>query len=595
MKKLIAVLLAVLLAATCGACSKDPSAPADASVTEEAGQDRPESSGGLTAGAALEAAFEAGKVVFVPKAFAKPDPATCKVVAPPEEAWGIVQNIRTENEGDETGAKAAIKTSVQVSGPGIRKRNSETQTPAPVPEPAAMDEAAVRDMLAKGKLTIRSYSPDGKHGVGYLATEEMTVPVAVSEDTVAVVYPSRTRGAEDTYGTGEAYYRACWAAPQPGSPMGMGREGMIWSPDGRYCCGLNGEIYRKSGNHHANGGMPAVVDTQTGEMFLLDAYSNNLLEKEGCFMTEGFFSEDGQYFYGAVFGIEWGEWYALVRYNLATCEEEKILDLPSDMLTVAMLPDERILMLSDKNRKAKLSEDDSPYYSTLVYAGDGEIRETLVIPLLSGAGDHELVYSRASGTGLLLSSTKTIDMNRAEMIAMDQPAKPGITMYALSVIDPRKSLAENLETLWMVFGPPDAPRITGMEAEQFATLREAQEYFFPPDKTGSGQDGEKTEQPWMILETELSPDGRYAALAAVSRREESPDGNYEARLLVVRLSDMKMIAAEGLEAYTGADSVGLNTAVWYSQSYSLLNWSEAGLIIHTGTGSPVLWQLEGLD
>ena len=597
MKKRFAVLLAVLLAITCGACSRDTSGPAEASGEKPAEQAAEETKEGSAAGAALDAAFEAGQVVFEPKAFAKPDPATCRVIAPPEDAWRIIQGIRTDDEGngDEATASAEISVSVEHAG-RIRK----TDTPTPVPEPAAMDEAAVREMLAKGELTICSYSPDGKHGIGYLVTDEITVPVAVSEDTAAIVYPSKSRGVEDTYGIEEKYYRRCWTTLRAGSFLGMGREGMIWSPGGRYCCGLNGEMIR-SRIVLSNGGIPAIVDTQTGEMFLLDAYSGNFTEEDSGFMTEGFFSDDEQYFYGVFRGNSYsllttGWQYILIRYSLATYEAEPVQYLISDMRSVAMLADQRMLMLSDMIQRAKLSDDDRGYYTMMAYAKDGMIQESLVIPLLGNNGNHELVFSPASGTGLLLSSTKTIDTYKVARTAPDnQMVQPTIGMYGLSVIDPQKRLAESLNTIWMVFGGPDAPRISELETKQFATLQDTREFFFPSGGSDSGQDGEKTELPWTILEAELSPDGRYAALAAFSRREESPDGESRIRLLIVRLSDMKMIASDGLEAYMQADSSSLYYASKYSETHSLMNWSDAGLIIDIGTGTPVLWQLKGLN
>ena len=147
---------------------------------------------------ALDAAFEAGRVKFTQANYPLPDLATCEIVAPPDELWQFA---------------------------GI--------------EP--MDEAQMRAVLTQAELTVFSYAPDGRSGIGMLAVGEGALPFAMSPDRLAIIWPNESRGAYDSYGQlAKVYQRFFLYQDSAAGPFGMGEEGAIWSHSGRYCCVVNG-------------------------------------------------------------------------------------------------------------------------------------------------------------------------------------------------------------------------------------------------------------------------------------------------------------------------------------------------------------------
>ncbi len=508
-------------------------------------------------GAVLDEGFEKNWVTLEKAPFEKPDPETCRIAAPPEEAWGIIQGIRTESQGEE----------------------AETEI---IP----IDEAMIRNLLAEGEIVILSYAPDGKHGVGYIGTENAALPVAVSEDSIAVVYPSRSRGVEDIYGMAERYYLRRWLKPGNNSYLlGTGRSGMAWSPDGRYCCAINGELIRNERNLK-DGGMPAIVDTQTGEMFLLDAYGKNYLKEDGGVLTTGFFSSDGQYFYGVFIGAKYpseteDRGYVLIRYSLATYEAERIMDLDTDVQSAAMLPDGRILMLSVRRGR------DDPL--ELAVIRDGEYTERQAVPLTEEAVTCELAVSPASGSAMLLTMTSGNSSAARRSVTDAGAVTPvAVSVYAVSSVSPEKPLAESLETGWVVRGRIYIQRLEGVDAEHLSSITALQEYLLPPGGTAVDFLTGKAEAPWKIWEAELSPDGRYAALLVSVNRGDTPDGRIKIFLQIVRLSDMKMLTAAGF--ILDLEEVNRNYMLTRaSETGSILNWSEAGIIFCAG--EPELWKI----
>ena len=80
-----------------------------------------------------------------------------------------------------------------------------------------------------------------------------------------------------------------------------------------------------------------------------------------------------------------------------------------------------------------------------------------------------------------------------------------------------------------------------------------------------------------LMDAKLSPDGRYAALAAVK--------DQEVRIFILRLEDMAVLPAEGIETSFEMTLGALNGGM------PALDWSEAGLLVFNETGA-ALWQVK---
>ena len=212
---------------------------------------------------ALDAAFEAGRVKFTQANYPLPDLATCEIVAPPDELWQFA---------------------------GI--------------EP--MDEAQMRAVLTQAELTVFSYAPDGQSGIGLLAVGGAALPFAMSPDRLAIIWPREDRGVQDSYGImDKVYHRFYFGQDLGASPFGMGEEGAIWSHSGRYCCVVNGMRVLREGR--VEFGAPFMVDTQTGELFALDAFNPKLLSEDGGCWIGGCFAGDDSAFYAMAVASRYGK------------------------------------------------------------------------------------------------------------------------------------------------------------------------------------------------------------------------------------------------------------------------------------------------
>lgn len=547
--------------------------------------------------AALDAAFSSIRIVFTRKAFPKPDPATCRITVPPEEALDfIVSEVPSKGKSGDTESAAAQSTgsSVRSAVPGQKKKEPESaeQTVEQTSEEKAeeqkakirLDEATVRDMLAHGELVVISCSPDGKRGVGYLSTEEHIAPVVVTEDSVSVVYPSPDRGVEDIYGKERTYYRMYWLSYNRSSPLGTGPDGMIWSPGGRYCCGMNAAAAGNSRQFVL--GMPVIVDTETGEMFLLDAYSNKIFT-DGGYLAGGAFSEDERYFFGAFCGSmdfmpDSDSRYAVVRYDLATCEAELVTGSDCPVVSVAALPGGQLLLLYQKFSKEWDSLPD------LAVVSGNDCTDGIVTAFLDQVANYRLTAFPASGASVLLvfqhASLKGV-AGRGE--GTGSQYIPRFCVDSLGILQPDRSLAESLDSVWVIFGNIWAPKAVREDASAFRSWQTAEELFMSADANIIDYYQGKVDVPWMIWETEFSPDGRYLAILA-STGQANPDSN-DARLLILRLSDMQLIPAYGVPLDWEKNKMYISR-----NQMRIMNWTAAGMIWNVD-GNPTLWQLEGLD
>ena len=167
---------------------------------------------------------------------------------------------------------------------------------------------------------------------------------------------------------------------------------------------------------------------------------------------------------------------------------------------------------------------------------------------------------------------------------------PAITTYALAAVRPGQSLAESMDTGWIIRGRTFEQALEGVDAGHLISLTGLEDYLLSPDGNIMDFYTGDVGKPWAIWEAELSPDGRYAALLACSNREDSLDLEAKGFLFILRLSDMKMLTATGFMLNDmGKNGIRYQTAL----AHSMLNWSEAGLIFRVD--QPELWQIKAPD
>ncbi len=461
---------------------------------------------------AIDAMFDSGKVVFRQVPFRMPDPEACEIVLPPAEYWDFVGY-------DE------------------------------------MSEGQLRGALETAQYMIASYAPDGESGLGMLGVGNAILPVAVSANRVAVICPTEGRGVYGEEGALGKVFGHLYLKPNPKQYFGMGDEGVIWSPSGRYFCIINNTALLQQ--MQTVYGSPILVDTQTGEMFSIDSFSHKLTSPDGGWWLAGCFSGDEQYFYALVCSNRYSKRYTLVRYDIETCETTPCGEgFDSNGLpTISLLQNGNILVLVDayKAEQTQALSVISPEGTTETTPLSFNTETWKFMP-------RRLNYSAKSGWGLLrgwLYGKPALQLNT------DKP----VFGYALQ----RMRLDSNggTDTVWMISAEAQIAVEYGVDQiqEVIATARDVYEFI---------------QQHMLIADVKLSPDGRYAAVLVVKR--DNLQNLINSKVLIIRLEDMKTLPAEGIDI---DENTAENLTLFVDQSIARLNWSQAGLLcLWNG-----LWQL----
>ena len=153
--------------------------------------------------------------------------------------------------------------------------------PLEIEEPAD-PIAELRMSIPDLTFTWLSFSPTGNSG--FLVANEST-DLCYYAGKYHILYPSRTRGVEDTYGNLEKLYST-------GVKNLLDREGVIYSPDGRYAAIFNFKISRQLLGTIYD---PVVLDLSTGAMILTATFEDNKFKTSRVITAT--FSSDGRYLY----------------------------------------------------------------------------------------------------------------------------------------------------------------------------------------------------------------------------------------------------------------------------------------------------------
>ena len=407
-----------------------------------------------------------------------------------------------------------------------------------------IEEGMLRTLLQSGDLHWASISPDGTHVAAILTLPDgNSTPVVMTQDQVAMIYPTTRRGVEDTYGHLQKTYNSWFAGNAPRKPMGLGDEGMIWSPSGRYFSVSNAvTLYNYM---HLDLCNPILIDSQTGEMFLLDTFdSKPMMDSAGAAIT-GCFSADERYFYIVFYGNAYDTSYTLLRYDLETGEKQTMGSLAlSAYPRLTELRDGRLMTIVDQ---LKVDQPQGLAFFPL----DGST-EYIPMPVNVGAYYANRLYYAAESGWMLIRGKCGVRQ------------QPGVT--PLLRIRPDGDASEGLETGWLLNWLEGS-----MEPLDLGTLL-----------TESGEPSEDALQALegrcaYLMDVKLSPDGRYAALEAVKDQEVG--------IFILRLEDMAVLPAEGIETSFEMTLGALNGGM------PALDWSEAGLLVFNETGA-ALWQVK---
>lgn len=409
-----------------------------------------------------------------------------------------------------------------------------------------MDEAQIRAALRQADVAVCSYAPDGQSGIGLLAVGGAALPFALSPGRLAIIWPNEERGVYDQYGMPGTLYKHFYLNQDTSAgPFAMGEQGAIWSPGGRYCCTLNG--MRVLQQMRVEFGAPLILDTQTGELFAVDSFGPQLMRPDGGFWIDGCFAGDESAFYAVTYSNRYAKQYTLVRYDLETyeaapCAGFEINSLPA----MTALGDGSMFALIDTRR-----QDEPQALARVAPDGSVETREFMLadenwrLRAVSACGSAESGWTLLRGAFILRE--------------MD-----GQGYFGLVRLRPGDDLLDGTDTIWALSA--ESGQFEALGAEQLSgTMVDWVSTFIPGHM--------------QILDVALSPGGRYAAVFAAMTGPRQG----ETALLIVRLSDMAVLPAQGVDI--DASEMWVTRA---NRGRALMSWSEAGLLLTT-TG---LWQPE---
>ncbi len=251
---------------------------------------------------------------------------------------------------------------------------ADTLTPIPSP----LDGAAPVSLSPDGSTGVFSTSD----GLAILREDGSMLPVTISE----------TRGAADEYGN--------LAKLAVQGARYLGSEGLVWSPDGRYAAVVNQLRVVQTALFIFD---PIVIDAQTGEIFLLASYANNIRKENAGAVLTCTFSADSRYLYAVILGSINNARFCLMQYDLATLEAT-VLHSWEDLTywpSLVQLADGSFLLLKDTTRQhdftglVHITKAKTGYVHTIT---DFTQRMMFFYP-------RSMQYSASSGHALILSNS----------------------------------------------------------------------------------------------------------------------------------------------------------------------------------------------
>ncbi len=408
-------------------------------------------------------------------------------------------------------------------------------------KPADFD-AFISGFLAETTFTWLSLSPSGNSGI---LTAEGLPGICCYNGKYHIFYPSRTRGVEDTYGNLAKMYSMSYQ-------MLLGREGVVYSPDGRYAVILNCERVLQMAQYYLD---PVVIDLSTGEMILTATYANKINQGDMAAVTTAAFSSDGRYLYYMVYGKGTEFRTALYRYDFQE-DKTELCYSGSDFHYYPRLfetKDGAFLILQDAIHADETMGITRISFENGVWTGTDRLFD-------QGIADwrcHELLYSAHSGYAVVSGACSLL----------------GGVDYAFQRIRPEEDFA-GLNRYYGI--SKEDGRVLAMTADEIsAQLDSWTNRLKDSGKSVSTVYHEAPVQ--FILKTALSPDGRYALMLTLDYgTNENPTTSRH--LYLVRLDDLSVREVSGI------DPIDIRVGDMSVNFRPVIEWNTDTLLIGTKDG-----------
>ena len=388
---------------------------------------------------------------------------------------------------------------------------------------------------------VISLSPRGDSGL-ILAGNVM---FAYYHGEYRMIYPSEKRGTDDIYGNLEFCYN--FLVSSQSHPL-IGKEGVVYSPDGRYAAAFNAQRILSQGNGRTD---PVIIDLSTGEMILTATYANSFKDEGFGMAVTAAFSSDGRYFYYLLYGNFENGRSALYRYDLESevtelCrvyeyDEAHDVDYRLYYPHLEELPDGSFIVLNDSVK----IEDVTGIVRTSFENGEWIVEQQEHTLPLRMFYPKRLDYSANSGYAVMSGAyMNTQRPSYALQVFLPEEAFKGMDRYICMDKDTDTAKVLNADEYTEQMND-----LTGLADGSAGTV-----YYEPAYQ--------------YIVNTVLSPDGRYLLLLT-----RVPERN-ETRLLLMRLSDLTVKPLQGIET----------DQIMFVGNMEYMEWNTDQLIIRMNDG-----------
>lgn len=431
-------------------------------------------------------------------------------------------------------------TLVPASFPLIEAENFEfpdeiweaTDTEKPE-DPAAM----IASVLPDTKYDWISLSPAGNSGI--LAVEQGN-GIGYYNGKYRIIYPSLTRGTEDTYGNLHRVFSMSLYQL-------LSDAGVVYSPDGRYAAIFNSNYVLIQAKLYLD---PIIIDLSTGEMILTATYPGKLTQENIGAVTTAAFSADGGFLYYMMYGkMDTASYHtALYRYDLRT-QQTELCYSGSDLHYYPRLSetgDGAFLIIRDVLKSDQPQGITRISCENSVWTGEDHLFD------LPGTywRTNRLLSSENSGYAVLFGKNAVTDAYYSFQMVLPDEALQGINQYyALS---------------------KDNHEVLSFSAGDITSL-------FDPLLTGRSDTSEPLlDLPFQtILASALSPDGHYLMVLGMSGGMSTSGAVH---LDLIRLDDLSVREVTGLDPRDIQFGTGSNYA-------PVIEWNTDTLIIGTADGT----------
>lgn len=398
---------------------------------------------------------------------------------------------------------------------------------------------------AFGDCRLLSVGPDGALLIILNGT-----PAVVRGDTMTILTPASSRGVADEYGKMPRFMKLFQQAT-----VMPARSGVIWSPDGRYISFTHYERVLFYGSLDID---PLLMDTHTGEIFLV-ATSPRQVMKGGGAIVQCTFNKTGTKYYYTVYGGAFEERCVLYCYDLIMQKNTLLNKCPgfSYYPEMAMTNAGALISINDSTEIKKCGG--LNYFSPKAEKGFRQ----LFMPQEAAWEWRQIPFSRPLEDFFGQQVYYSASLDQALILGRSYWGGENNMLVRADLSRAQKELNE----YWIIEGP---------ESRQAALY--AWDIKIPEGTANHDVQQILEERMMTILCLQMSPDGKYAFLYCVAQDEGA--------FFLLRMSDMALSPIKVPEEMEDRGLLMMSRL----RFNPIVSWNPDGtLLVGTESGPALYW------